>query len=449
MSLGEDPDHFYRPGMTLRPIPPGKDQWVPIWGYCRKFLLGPWQEVGEQVTATPQTRLFDDHMWQGDELMDGVAAIFSRIGSSQARQLFEQALVSGISSVSNPPEELTLLFDRVEVVPDWYDREKADRGRIRFLSTSLAAMIVTLAFALYDTALNTDVSTATGATGRFRYDGSKRIIETVRIFAALSAKDGAMPGRVGYVFALRVRLMHSLARRGLRKAWGEENYLTHGDPISNAALCGFFEAALSGLLVDHALGRTCTEDELDDVWHYLSYFSHLFGVADEILPRSGREALLNLDYLLARSGQPSEWRAEIVDSIPTLTQDMVISLGAPFPRAWSRLVGLVFAGTGTVVMGPDLSRLFLAGTQWASIDYRKAGRWALRMARISVSVSQVKDQLPWTATLRRILYRKDSVAFQLLNRILDVYAWRKRVVDDYTTHDSQRTVSSDFIATSR
>lgn len=80
-------DYYYRPGMDLRPIPEGKNEFGWIWRHCRHVLFDDWFDVEDHVTPTPLTRIFDDHMWQGDELMDAVVVMFERLGSAQARPL--------------------------------------------------------------------------------------------------------------------------------------------------------------------------------------------------------------------------------------------------------------------------------------------------------------------------------------------------------------------------
>ncbi|SLJ35335.1 Uncharacterised protein [Mycobacteroides abscessus subsp. abscessus] len=114
-------DYYYRPGMDLRPIPEGKNEFGWIWSHCRHYLFDPWFDVEDEVTPTPATRMFDDHMWQGDELMDAVVELFHELGSAEARALFEQAVEHGIDSLGDPPEALRALFADAYSVPPWWD----------------------------------------------------------------------------------------------------------------------------------------------------------------------------------------------------------------------------------------------------------------------------------------------------------------------------------------
>lgn len=48
-------DYYYRPGMDLRPIPEGKNEFGWIWSHCRHYLFDPWFDVEDEVT--PPLRL--------------------------------------------------------------------------------------------------------------------------------------------------------------------------------------------------------------------------------------------------------------------------------------------------------------------------------------------------------------------------------------------------------
>ncbi|MBA0045974.1 oxygenase MpaB family protein [Mycobacteroides sp. LB1] len=449
MTQGSDSvscDYTYLPGMALRPIPPAKAEWDPIWRYCRDFLFSDWFEVQDKVASTPQTRLFDDHMWQGDEPMDAVVASFQRIGTSEGRALFEQALRSGVDSLNDPPEELLRLFKEMEQLPEWFDPVKAERGRQRMLAVSLPAQVGTLVFGLFDTVLNTDVSLATGASGRFRYDGANRTAETM--FIVSEAYRGAvLPGGEGYRLALRVRLMHAFARHGLRKAWGDEHYREHGNPISNASLCGFWEAASAGVLIDHAMGRTCTANEYDDVWHYFSYWSYLFGVSEPLLPENGMAALRNFDYLMARSGRPAPERAELMNSLITNFTNLY---GLEAARGWPFRAGRTFsayliAGLGVLIMGPETTRLAFADTAFENIDFARAGRWTRQITKMAAFTSSVIDHVPGSGPIRRRMHAETALLGKLIETAGRALAKKNKLSLDYSAHDNGHTTAQDFL----
>jgi hypothetical protein len=138
--------------------------------------------------------MFDDHMWQGDEPMGAVAELFHELGSARARALFEQAVEHGVDSLDDPPEALRALFADAYRVPPWWDPAKAERGRLRARQVTTATTAVMATFAVFDTVMNSDVSAATGATGRFRYQSAQRLAETNRFFSMIFDRDGLVPG---------------------------------------------------------------------------------------------------------------------------------------------------------------------------------------------------------------------------------------------------------------
>ncbi|WP_078284389.1 oxygenase MpaB family protein [Mycobacteroides chelonae] len=430
--LSGDPhpfDYYFRPGMDLRPIPEGKNEFGWIWRHCRHYLFDPWFDVEDEVTPTPATRLFDDHMWQGDEPMDAVAELFHELGSAQARALFEQAVEHGVDSLDDPPEALRALFADAYRVPPWWDPAKAERGRLRARQVTTATTAVMATFAVFDTVMNSDVSAATGATGRFRYQSAQRLAETNRFFSMIFDRDGLVPGSEQIKLTMRVRLVHALARRGLRSAWGEDNFAEYGAPISNASMCGFIEAMLGALLVDYRLGRSCTLREIDDVWHYLLRWALMFGVTEDLLPRTGIDAMRNLDYLLARSGDASRWRVELIEALAT-------GISGARTGPVRRIFAEVLAGPGSMLMGPAAMDEFFQGTTFEGINHRLSGWLFSTAAAVNANASAVFDRLPGIGLMRRQLDAFNPNPSAVNNLFSELIEKRARVASTYTMHDN-------------
>ncbi|SKY33679.1 oxygenase MpaB family protein [Mycobacteroides abscessus] len=422
-------DYYYRPGMDLRPIPEGKNEFGWIWRHCRHVLFDDWFDVEDHVTPTPLTRIFDDHMWQGDELMDAVVVMFERLGSAQARPLFERAITDGIESLDDPPEELRVLLEDAYRVPAWWDPAKAERGRVRLNQMSAPTMLLMTSFGVFDTVMNSDVSAATGATGRFRYQSAQRLAETNRFFSMIFDRDGLVPGSEQIKLTMRVRLVHSLARRGLRSAWGEDNFAQFGAPISNASMCGFIEAMLGALLVDYRLGRSCTLREIDDVWHYLLRWALMFGVTEDLLPRTGIDAMRNLDYLLARSGDASRWRVELVEALAT-------GMSGARTGPVRRLFAEVIAGPGSMLMGPAAMDEFFRDTTFAGVNHRLSGWLFSRAATVNANATSVVDRLPGIGLVRRQLDALNPNPSRVNNLLSELIEKRAKVSSTYTMHDN-------------
>lgn len=327
-------DHPDRP---LRPIPPGRDHFADQWRYMREFMFGEWIDIDKEVEPNEITRLRDDYFWQGDEYMVGVVDAFERLGYETGRALFEQALTRGIDTVEDPPQSFVDFFEHLDQLASQFDLEAAERGRMLAMSSTVAATAIIRGWAFYETAMTGDISAATGATGRFADDGPRRFIETARVFAEFTLPEIFDRHSEAFQDVVRVRLMHGLASRGLRRKWGDDVYLKFGEPIPVTSLLGFGSGMLLSRLVDHAFGRKMTRQELEDLAEYSSFSGRLWGAPVRLHSADGLELIKSLNYVLARGGNPSPWRAQLVDAIAgpahlsTLTQTSPVGPGSWWP----------------------------------------------------------------------------------------------------------------------
>ena len=140
---------------------------------------------------TPLTRLFDDHRWQGDELMDAVVLAFTETGMSRGRRMHDQALDHGIDAVADPPPALVELFDQLDHPPDWFDADAWERGRRLWINASLAGKTTMMLSDAMGTFVGAEVSAATGQTRRFLADFRRRELETVTWFHDVTRPGGA------------------------------------------------------------------------------------------------------------------------------------------------------------------------------------------------------------------------------------------------------------------
>jgi len=423
-------DYAWQPGMKLRPIPPGKDQFGDLWMHFRRNLFGEWIDVEAEAAPTDQTRMFDDHMWQGDEFMDPVADMFQRLGHKTGRQLFERALADGIDSIADAPPELVRLFKKYEKAPDWYDPARGAIGQSKMKAASMVGAIGVMGFATFDTLMNTDVSASTGATGRFRTEPVRRFAESgkyISLILSSQAVSAEPAGTEVFRVAMRVRLMHALARTGLKRRWGEEHYERHGNPISNSATCGFMEAFLLFQLMDHVFGRKCTEKDLDDAWHFASYWLYIVGVAEELIPRNALDAIRNLDYLVARDGGPSEWRQEMVEVL--VGEQSVYTGMAQKMTVW------ILASTGNVTFGPVLTTELFAGTSLSEYDHERAGRQLRRASKMTVRLSMLLDRLPGRGALQKRGWGAFDILLWVTFGVIERMAAKQGIDTDFQGHD--------------
>jgi hypothetical protein len=440
----EDVDFNRRdqPDRPLRPIPPGRDHFAAQWRHMREFIFGDWIDIDKEVEPNEITRLRDDYFWQADEHMIGAVDAFERLGPERGRALFEQALTQGIDTLEDPPREYVELFEHLDGLPGQFDLVAAERGRMLAMSSTRASTTIIQGWAFYETAMTGDISAATGATGRFADDGPRRFIETARVFAQFTLPDIFDRQSEAFQDVVRVRFMHAVVSRGLRRKWGDDLYLKFGEPIPVTSLLGFGSGMLLGRLVDHAFGRRLTKQELDDLAEYSSYSGRLWGAPERLHSADGVELIKSLNYVLARGGNPSPWRAELVDAIAgpahiaTLTEtlpDWARKLVARYANQITATIALAPAG---VVFGYQQIEAMIAGTLFEPLgyDFRRRVQIFENFTRLNVGVARVADMLPWSNPVQ---VRRNETGAPARERIamLDKIARGRQIPLTFTHHD--------------
>lgn len=442
--LLEDVDFNRRghPERPLRPIPPGRDHFADQWRHMREFMFGQWIDIDKEVQPSDLTRWRDDYFWQRDEQMTAVVEAFERLGYQQGRALFEQALTRGIETLEDPPQELVDLFEHLDQLPGQFDLVAAERGRMLAMSATVSAGTIIRGWAVYETAMTGDISAATGATGRFADDGPRRFIETARVFAEFTLPDIFDRQSEAFQDVVRVRLMHALASRGLRQKWGDDFYLKFGEPIPVTSLLGFGSGMLLGRLVDHAFGRKLSPQQLEDLAEYSSFSGRLWGAPEVLQSANGLELIKSLNYVLARGGKPSPWRAELVDAIagPKHLETLTGTLPAPLKWLISKYANqitatIAFAPAG-VVFGYRQIDAMLVGTIFEPLGYNfeRRVRDFERLTRLNVRIAMLADKLPWANPIREHRKRTGAVARERI-AMLSKIAGGLQIPLTYTHHD--------------
>jgi hypothetical protein len=391
-------EYYYRDGMNLRAAP--RRELVPSWRHLRQTLYQDWLDIGDGWHDTTQTRLLDDHRWQGDEVMDGVVDMFDRVGPDQGRALFERALTTGGAGAEELPDELRALVAHINRLPAWYDPVRIERGRRILNDVSVPGKLGAGVFGIFATAISQDVSAATGATGRIVREPIRRAVESHEFFEKVTYRGALVHGSDVVRMIVRVRLMHALVRRGLRRQWGDDNFRAHGMPISNTRLAegsGWF--ASMPLLVDHMLGRRRPMRDHDDVALYWGYILYLFGVEERLIPLNGYDSLTLANHIFCDAGEASPWRAELVEGLlhPVHAQVPVIARPA---------ITLIILGAAVAVMGVETVQAALAGTRYEQANLQRCRRWYFAFARPSIAAAIACDRVPalggwrWRRTAR-------------------------------------------------
>ncbi|WP_319428825.1 oxygenase MpaB family protein [Mycobacterium sp. RTGN5] len=450
--LLEDVDFNRRdhPDRPLRPIPPGRDQFADQWRFMREFIFGEWIDVAKELEPSDLTRIRDDYFWQRDELMIGAVEAFERLGYEQGRALFEQALTQGIETLVDPPRELVDLFEHVDQLPAQFDLVAAERGRMLAMSSTVAATTIIRGWAFYETAMTGDISAATGATGRFADDGPRRFIETARVFAEFTLPDIFDRHSDAFQDVVRVRLMHALASRGLRRKWGDDVYLKFGEPIPVTSLLGFGSGMLLGRLVDHAFGRKLTPQQLEDLAEYSSFSGRLWGAPEPLHSPNGIELIKSLNYVLARGGNPSPWRAELVDAIAgpvhlrTLTEALPALAKKVAARYANQITASIALTPAGVVFGYKQIEAMVAGTLFEPLGYNFERRVRIftHLTKVNVGIAMVADRLPWSNPIRERRKKSGAAARERIAALSKIA--RGRHIPLTFSHHDQSTKGEGF-----
>ena len=357
-------------------------------------------------------------MWQGDELMDAVVARFRETGVAEGRALLEQALDHGIGALDNPPAELVALFAQLDNPPDWYDAELWETGRRLWNNASLSGKLGMFVGDTFGTFVGDEVAYATGQTGRFVNAFYRRNLETLAWFNNMTYPNALDRWADPFKDTVRVRLMHSLVRAGLRRAWGDDQFSRHGNPISNAMMMNAaISFGLGPLLVDHAHGRTCGRQDLDAALMYWAYIAWVFGVAEELIPKDAAQAIKAMDFIVAYAGGPSQW----TDTMISAAVD-----NRAGPALLQRALLAPLLGFMAYYGGEDLTRALVRATPLADANLTPWIRATKVLVHVNVGLRRVLDHIPG-ATARAAGRKSDTALWGSLLKITRFLAARKGI----------------------
>jgi hypothetical protein len=264
------------------------------------------------------------------------------------RLLFEQALEHGLASLPDAPAPLRDFFDIVERRPDWLDEDRLREGAevscrggadILYIARDVSLIGGYQASAFNKTLL---------LTGALEKGPTRRFAETLRWALDCTAPGGMERQGVGFKSTLRVRLIHGLVRRHVRRLpqWRTEEW---GLPINQtdmaATLLGSFNMPLLGARL---MGMPQTRRERDAVTHLGRYVGWLMGVEPRWLASDERTALTLLYQFALSLSNPDETSAQLarpmIDEPLQRPYPRFAALRGPFDRARHLSISRLFLG---------------------------------------------------------------------------------------------------------
>lgn len=276
-------------------------------------------------------RAMGEAFMRGDAPMDRLVEWMFDQGMKTSRALFEQVLERGIAAVPEAPAPLREFFEQYERKPDWLDAELLDLGGEVFRRGGADAVYVGRDVALVGGYQASAFNRTLLLTGALEKGPARRFAETLRWSLDCTGQGGLERGGAGYKSTLRVRLIHALVRRHVRRLpeWRLEEW---GLPINQtdmaATLLGAFNAPLLGARV---MGMPQSRRERDAATHLTRYVGWLMGVEPQWLPADERAALTLLYQFSLSITNPDETSAMMAR--PMIDEP----LGRSYPRfAWLR-----------------------------------------------------------------------------------------------------------------
>ncbi|MDB4977585.1 MAG: hypothetical protein JWN48_5926 [Myxococcaceae bacterium] len=221
---------------------------------------------------------------EADPLADEWLRVSRGLGREAAESMLAQASQHGVATVRDAPAALVQLFEQLEAVPPWLELEKLRVGAIAYRRTGVLGHFVLSDFGLMGGYRSAAVAKTLMMTGKLAYGAAERLINTGRFVTAATEPCDILPGKHGYAFTIKVRMVHAMVRAGLLRspAWQTEAW---GIPINQADTLG------TNLLFSIGFVEGCKQwglrfssEEVDAIIHLWRYVGYLIGIDQPLLP---------------------------------------------------------------------------------------------------------------------------------------------------------------------
>ncbi|MQY06978.1 oxygenase MpaB family protein [Actinomadura macrotermitis] len=263
----------------------------------RPFEPGRAGRVAAAKGALPAevVEAFHAGMFRTDDVVDAVADDFAAMAGGEGWRALDRALRERTAAVRGAPPSLEALLAPLMTPPDWYDAGQIARGAAIWWRFA-PGVVIGMNGSLMSGMEFGDLNKPQAFNGRSVAMAARRYEETARWVLAVSEPGAAGPGGAGFDATVRVRLVHAMVRRHLRRsgtwdtvAWGEPIHAS-GMALTNLAFL------LMPLAFYDLVGVEVTEEETEAVRRFWQWTGYLMGVPDDLLPTS-----MELAGLLSRT----------------------------------------------------------------------------------------------------------------------------------------------------
>ncbi|MEZ4239107.1 MAG: oxygenase MpaB family protein [Myxococcota bacterium] len=308
------------------------------------------RHLPHRVANLPQARerygdlvdRFAPWFWRADPAGDAAVEALER---DRAWWCVDRALADGIDAVPGAPDAMRALFDEVDRVPLWVDRERVARaGPILFRALAIGPIVLGARslVAGYCSPAGNKPLVMTGRLGG-SYQGT-RLAETGRFISTVCTPEALERGGEGFALCVKVRLMHAKVRWLIREQ-GEWDVAAWGEPINQHDMVAtsmlFSQVFLEGL---RAFGLQITAEQGADWMHLWRWASVLLGTEASIVPTTEEEAARLVDLIRLTQEPPDADSRRLARAI----------LDAPSQQGYAGGVALA-EGFCRALIGDDLA----------------------------------------------------------------------------------------------
>ncbi|QBS45309.1 hypothetical protein DMB37_39760 [Nocardia sp. CS682] len=244
--------------------------------------------IGQGVPDQVRKRFLHGMFWT-DGLVDTVVEDFADMDRGRGWRLLDEALNSVTPFVAGAPASLRELLGPLMEPPSWFDADKVRWGAAVWWRFE-PAVVIGMTGALRLSYQWGDLNKPQAMNGRSVKMAARRYEETARWVLSATDPGTVVPGGSGFNDTVKIRLVHAMVRRRLRRApawntgaWGEPIHGTGMALTNNAFL-------LLPMSMFQLLGAEFTDDELEAVRALWQWIGYLMGVPDELLPVEIEEA---------------------------------------------------------------------------------------------------------------------------------------------------------------
>ena len=354
---------------------------------------------GAEAAREARAEKYADFLRRSDPLADAVMQAFAGMPEPEWRALLELALARGIEQVPSAPEPLRVLFQQVESVPFWVDRERCNLGGATFLRCRLGfAVLAMLSLPLiYSWPAG---NKALALSGQLMHRASQRLKDTTRYVYAVCQPDGLSRFSEGFAMTVRVRLIHSQVRRLLLES-GQWRADAWGAPINQCHMAGtnlmFSVGVLDGL---SRLGYRFERVEREALVHLWRYAGYLLGVDPELLIADEFEGNRLLSLMFDFEPEPDDDSRALVDALMQTSFDYVRGFKAG--RCCS--VNLCYGMSHAFIGDEHAQALRYPKTNWRwLVPAVRPATWMVETARIYSSRVQELAKVAGPKAFRHLL----------------------------------------------